>query len=102
MARDSSSREDALSRIRSQIPITDKVPYADIIIDNSGTKQNLDNQVLALVKRFDKEAGNVKWRLEWFLPPFALLSAVFCLGLKWTKWRRWRKRQGGTSKTKGN
>ena len=93
MARDSSSREDALSRIRSQIPIGDKVPYADIVIDNSGTKQNLDEQVVALVKRFNHEAGNIKWRLEWFLPPVALLSAVVCLGIKWAKWRRRSKRQ---------
>ncbi|MFG6148302.1 dephospho-CoA kinase [Halobacillus sp. B23F22_1] len=37
MDRDRSSKEDALERIRSQIPIQEKAERADEVIDNSGT-----------------------------------------------------------------
>ncbi len=37
MARDGLSREDALRRIRSQMPIEEKLPFADFLVDTSGT-----------------------------------------------------------------
>lgn len=33
------SREEALQRVRSQMPIEDKIPFADILVDNSGTME---------------------------------------------------------------
>ena len=36
MKRNGCSREDALERLASQMPIDDKIQYADIIIDNHG------------------------------------------------------------------
>lgn len=39
------SREDAISRINSQMPTNEKVQYADFIIDNSGTYEETRNQV---------------------------------------------------------
>jgi dephospho-CoA kinase len=40
MERDGASRESVLDRLRRQIPLDDKVKYADFVIDTSGTKEN--------------------------------------------------------------
>jgi len=48
MARDNMSEEDAMSRIRSQIPVEEKRRYADHVIDNNGTKKETKRQVLKL------------------------------------------------------
>ncbi|KAF9006756.1 CoaE-domain-containing protein [Cyathus striatus] len=85
MQRDSSDVEDARSRLDSQLPITEKVAYADQVIDNSGSKQELEEQVEASVKRWVKEAGWA-WRLSWLFPPYGLAAAAWSLF-----WRRMRK-----------
>jgi len=41
MKRNQYSREEALSRINSQMPLVDKKVYSDEIIDNSGTEEDL-------------------------------------------------------------
>jgi dephospho-CoA kinase len=48
MARDGASREHALARIRSQLPIEEKRRLADWVIDNSGTPEETERQVRAL------------------------------------------------------
>jgi len=78
MKRDGSSREDASSRLNSQIPIKDKLAYADIVLDNSGSPQDLESQVISLVQRLHKEAG-WSWRLSWLIPPLGLFSALSTL-----------------------
>ncbi|KJA28296.1 hypothetical protein HYPSUDRAFT_692004 [Hypholoma sublateritium FD-334 SS-4] len=80
--RDSSSEEDARSRLNSQLPISEKVQYADIVIDNSGSKQELQAHVDDLIRRLEKQAG-WSWRLSWLIPPLGPLSAVWTLF-----WRR--------------
>ena len=87
MDRDSSSREDALARLRSQLPISEKVTYADIVIDNSGSKSELEDRVKGLIKRLDMEAGWT-WRLSWLLPPLGLLAAALILLSRRRKRRR--------------
>ena len=39
------SREEAISRINSQMPAIEKAQHADYIIDNSGTQEETQNQV---------------------------------------------------------
>jgi dephospho-CoA kinase len=78
MNRDSSSREDALARLGSQLPISEKVTYADIVIDNSGSKLELEDDVKGLIERLEMEAGWT-WRLNWLLPPLGLLAAASTL-----------------------
>lgn len=78
MDRDDSSREEALSRIRSQMPINDKVTYATSVIENSGSIRDLEMQVNEFVKKIDKAAG-WSWRLSWLCPPFGILSALLTL-----------------------
>lgn len=90
MNRDSSSKEDALARLGSQLPISEKVIYADIVVDNSGSKSELENHVKGLIKRLEMEAGWT-WRLSWLLPPLGLLAAALTL---WRQRQRKRKLKG--------
>ncbi|KAF8902234.1 dephospho-CoA kinase [Gymnopilus junonius] len=83
ISRDSSTPAEASSRLRSQIPIADKVAYADVVVDNSGTRSELESQVDSLVKRLEKEAGSWGWIVSWLVPPVGLASAVWTL-----VWRR--------------
>jgi dephospho-CoA kinase len=45
MERDGASREEVLDRLRRQMPLEDKVKYADFVIDTSGSKENTLQQV---------------------------------------------------------
>lgn len=46
MKRDQSSKEEALSRINAQMPLAEKVAKADTVIDNSGTLEETNQQVI--------------------------------------------------------
>ena len=48
MARDGLNREAALLRIASQMPMEEKKRLASIVIDNSGSRRELEAQVLRL------------------------------------------------------
>jgi dephospho-CoA kinase len=48
MARDGSTREEALARVRAQMPIEEKRRLADHVIDNSGPLPETRRQVRAL------------------------------------------------------
>jgi dephospho-CoA kinase len=48
MARDGSTREEALERIGRQMPLEEKVKYADYIIDTSGSKEETALKVRGL------------------------------------------------------
>ncbi len=52
MSRDGCDRDEALRRIRSQLPIEDKKAMADIVIDNSGDLEETERQVRELFERF--------------------------------------------------
>jgi dephospho-CoA kinase len=47
------SREEALSRIKSQMPISEKIKYATYVIDNSGTLEETRKQVEEVWKRIN-------------------------------------------------
>jgi dephospho-CoA kinase len=57
MARDLFSREQALSRIRSQMPLTEKRNYADYLIDNSGTREQTERQAHEVFEKLAREAN---------------------------------------------
>lgn len=90
MGRDKSSSEDASARLNSQLPIMQKVEYADIVIDNSGSLQDLEQQFHSCVVKLERTAG-WSWRLGRFFPPFALISALWTLAWKAVKRSRRRK-----------
>jgi dephospho-CoA kinase len=51
MLRDGCDRDEALRRIRAQLPIEEKKGMADFVIDNSGTREATEQQVRALYDR---------------------------------------------------
>ncbi|MGM8215572.1 dephospho-CoA kinase [Bacillaceae bacterium W0354] len=53
MKRDGSSKEEALSRIKSQIPITEKKERADAFIDNSRTITDSKEQLKNILKQWN-------------------------------------------------
>lgn len=57
MARDNLKRAEILSRVRRQIPLKDKKNWADYVIDNNGTEEDLMNQVQNV---FDKLTSDVQ------------------------------------------
>ena len=48
------SREEAEGRIDAQAPQEEKVARADVVIDNSGTLEEMGRQVAAAWEAFDK------------------------------------------------
>ena len=49
-SRDTLSREEAINRVNSQMPLEKKKDYANIIIENSGTLSKTKGQVDLLVE----------------------------------------------------
>ncbi|MFO0555478.1 MAG: dephospho-CoA kinase [Polyangiaceae bacterium] len=56
--RDSLSEDDALARVRSQLPLADKLRVADFVIRNDGTRDELIAAVDALVERLRVDPPN--------------------------------------------
>ncbi|KAK0547852.1 Dephospho-CoA kinase cab5 [Tilletia horrida] len=96
------TEEDARSRLNSQLPLEDKLPYADVILDNSSaladsapgstqvsagkssrSSEALRAQVAELVQRWKSRTstfgGAALWLLEWFLPPFGLAYGLWTI-----------------------
>jgi len=48
MDRDGFSKEEALKRITSQLPLAEKIEYADILINNNGNMKELERKVTQL------------------------------------------------------
>ncbi|MEA3312951.1 MAG: dephospho-CoA kinase [Caldisericota bacterium] len=51
MKRENIRREEALMRIDSQMPISEKIKMADVVIDNSGDFSQMESQILELWKK---------------------------------------------------
>jgi dephospho-CoA kinase len=56
IARDGCSREEAVRRIRAQMPLHEKKAMADFVIDNSGTPEETERQVRALWQSLSRGA----------------------------------------------
>ncbi|CDR88989.1 related to CAB5-probable dephospho-CoA kinase [Sporisorium scitamineum] len=98
------TQEDAEQRLKAQLPLDDKLVYADAVLDNSSHltaeddaqapewTRGLDRQTsLALRVQVDRLvarwldgysglSGRLKWLLQWLLPP---------VGLAMGAWRAW-------------
>lgn len=88
MLRESSTSEAASSRLKSQLPITQKLSYADYVVDNSGSLKDVEGQIVTLVKRLERQVGWFWWRMEWLVPPVGLLSAAWTLIWRMVRRRR--------------
>jgi dephospho-CoA kinase len=51
--RDQYSDEEALSRINAQLPLKEKITYADEVIHNNGSLDETKNQLLAILTKWD-------------------------------------------------
>jgi dephospho-CoA kinase len=84
----------AQARISSQLSLSSKLPYADHVLDNSGTPRDLQQQVDTVVAKWRKSQGGASgwwWKLCWLVPPLG--AWVGAWALVWREVRRWR-RQG--------
>lgn len=55
-ARDKFTREQALARIASQMPLAEKRGHADYVIDNTGTREATERQARDIFKKLKQEA----------------------------------------------
>lgn len=53
MERNNFSKEEALSRIRSQMPLSEKLALADEVINNNGTEEESKRQLLNILKKLE-------------------------------------------------
>ncbi|KAI8580710.1 hypothetical protein K450DRAFT_235587 [Umbelopsis ramanniana AG] len=73
--RDNMTEEAATQRIRSQMPLSEKVKLANIVLDNSSDVDQLKIQVKNLVRRLTPPVSS--WLLGWIVPPVALAISGF-------------------------
>jgi dephospho-CoA kinase len=53
MERNHLSKEDAIARIRSQMPLKEKIHLADAVINNNGTIEETNKQLAAILKKWN-------------------------------------------------
>ena len=63
-SRNGYSREEAKRRIAAQMPLSEKRRLADVIIDNSGTEQELMERLRALWQKQPHQAAGSNSRKE--------------------------------------
>ncbi|MDR0299671.1 MAG: dephospho-CoA kinase [Streptococcaceae bacterium] len=51
MKRNSLTKNEAMARINSQMPIEEKVKYANVVLENSGTLEELQAQILQQIEK---------------------------------------------------
>ena len=54
--RDGFSREQALARIESQMPLSEKRGYADYVIENTGTREDTERRAREVFARLKEDA----------------------------------------------
>lgn len=76
------TESDARSRLAAQMALSQKVEYADVVIDNSidateSSPPRLRAEVGKLLARWRRESRQpsftLLWLLSWLVPPFGLL-----------------------------
>jgi dephospho-CoA kinase len=55
-SRDKFTREQAWSRIQSQMPLSDKIACADYVVDNTGTREDAERQARDIFNKLKLEA----------------------------------------------
>lgn len=53
--RDNCSEDDAMGRIKSQMPQEEKVKYAEFVVDNSGTLNQLEEEAEELIRKLEEK-----------------------------------------------
>ncbi|MBI3014554.1 MAG: dephospho-CoA kinase [Candidatus Tectomicrobia bacterium] len=57
MERDSLSRQEALARLAAQMPLKEKLAYADHIVDTGGTRESIRRQVREIVEGLRRQGA---------------------------------------------
>ncbi len=87
----------ARARISAQLPLVSKLPYADTVIDNSGSPVDLEVQIEALIRRW--RSSTKGWGLiEWICPPVGIWIGFWTLVWRNIKATRRRGRRGDQGK----
>ncbi|GAA5814040.1 hypothetical protein MFLAVUS_007530 [Mucor flavus] len=68
--RDNLTEEQAIQRMQSQMPMSEKVEKADIVLDNSSDMKQLEIQVKNMVKKIKPSVFT--WLFEYAGPPMAI------------------------------
>ena len=85
--RDKSTTEAARSRIRSQLAIAEKVKCADLVIDNSGSVHDMEDQIDRILSQLHGDV-HWTWRISWVVPPIGVLLALWTLSYRsFIRWR---------------
>ncbi|KAN0065450.1 Dephospho-CoA kinase cab5 [Thecaphora frezii] len=105
--------EDASNRLKSQLPLPSKIPYADVVLDNSASfdpsssstseeegpawarsvtaspslKRQVDTLITSWHRRYDSGTGRIWWLFQWLCPPLGFVSGLL------TAWIRSRRTQ---------
>ncbi|KAG9289443.1 hypothetical protein G9A89_008004 [Geosiphon pyriformis] len=74
MRRDGISEHAARQRMAAQIPLKEKVSFADYIIDNSGEFEETERQVFQIMNKVQPKWWN--WLLTWLGPPALATAAL--------------------------
>ena len=77
MTRNKLSREEAESRINSQMPLMEKRRMATFVIDNSGTEEMMEKQIVDVYKKFRRSRAH--WPLR--IVGWASIAVLF-----WISW----------------
>lgn len=76
-ARDGLDAAAAEARAAAQMPLARKRALADIIVENDGSRAELEMEVAALVTRLRRRA----WLHRWLLSPVGLAAAAAALAM---------------------
>ena len=91
------TEEDARKRLGSQMPLSQKLLYADVVIDNSVTAADavpprLRGEVGHLCARWRREAREplrrLLWLLSWSVPPFGRVYGLVVVRARLAALRR--------------
>jgi dephospho-CoA kinase len=66
MERDRFTREQALARIQSQMPISEKRGYADYVIENTGTREEAERRAREVFARLKEEMEKQRLKVSRF------------------------------------
>jgi dephospho-CoA kinase len=89
------SHDDAVARMRAQMPLAEKVDYATAILRNNGSVAELRTAVAAQVATW--RSHSKRWPTSWacwVCPPLGLLMGLLKLGRRWLATRAEKSRPG--------
>jgi len=70
------------------MPLTDKLKFADYVVDNSGTRPELEKQLDVWVSKIRAKSDGWKKNVYWLVPPAGLWGAMITLLA-----RTWKRRE---------